>query len=208
MYYYLFIALSIIIGYLLGSINSAVIISRLFYKEDIRTQGSKNAGLTNMLRVYGVKAAVFTFIGDFCKGIIAVCIGYIMGDVLFACLGGGFAVIGHIFPAYFGFKGGKGVLTTFSVLIVITPIPTLIAFGLFVIVVLLTRYVSLGSILAAFSIPFVVYFLGDKLLSYGGLSPVFFLTASMALIVIVKHYTNIGRLIKGTESRLSLSKKK
>lgn len=205
--YYFSIALSIVIGYFLGSINSAVILSRLFYKEDIREKGSKNAGLTNMLRVYGAKAAAFTFLGDFCKGIIAVCAGYIMGVVLFACLAGGFAVLGHVFPAYFGFKGGKGVLTAFSVMIVICPLPTLIALGIFVITVALTRYVSLGSILAASSIPFVTYFLGGKLFSYGGLSPVFFLACTLCVIIVVKHHANIVRLVTGKESKLKLSKK-
>lgn len=208
MYYYLFIAISILVGYFLGSINSAVIISRMFYREDIREKGSKNAGLTNMLRVYGIKAAVFTFLGDFCKGIVSACVGYIMGDILFACLAGGFAVLGHVFPAYFGFKGGKGVLTAFSVMIVIAPLPTLIAFSVFVLLVLVTRYVSLGSVLAAFSIPLITYFLGDTLFSYGGFSPVFFLSAGLALLIIIKHHANIGRLFKGTESKLSFRKKK
>ncbi|MBR3838654.1 MAG: glycerol-3-phosphate 1-O-acyltransferase PlsY [Clostridia bacterium] len=205
--YYFYVALSIVVGYLLGSINSAVIISRLFFKEDIREKGSKNAGLTNMLRVYGAKAAAFTFIGDFCKGIIAVCAGYIMGDMLFACLGGGFAVLGHVFPAYFGFKGGKGVLTAFSVMIVICPLPTLVALAIFIIIVVLTRFVSLGSILAAASIPFITYFLGDKLFSRGGLSPVFFLACALAVVIIVKHHANIVRLVTGKESKLSLRKK-
>ena len=204
--FYLFIALSIVIGYFLGSINSAVILSRLFYKEDIREKGSKNAGLTNMLRVYGAKAAAFTFIGDFCKGIVAVCAGFIMGDILFACLAGGFAVLGHVFPAYFGFKGGKGVLTAFSVLIVICPLPTLIALAVFIVIVALTRFVSLGSVMAALSIPFITYFLGDKLFSHGGFSPVFFLATALAVLIIVKHHANIGRLVTGKESKLKLGK--
>lgn len=208
MYYYLFIVISILVGYFLGSINSAVIISRMFYREDIREKGSKNAGLTNMLRVYGIRAAVFTFLGDFCKGIISACVGYIMGDILFACLAGGFAVLGHVFPAYFGFKGGKGVLTAFSVMLVIAPIPTLIAFSIFLIIVLITRYVSLGSVLAALSIPIITYFLGDTLFSYSGFSPVFFLTLALALLIIIKHHANLGRLFTGKESKLSFGKKK
>lgn len=214
MTHYILMAIAAVVGYLLGSINTAVLLSKLVYKNDIRTQGSGNAGMTNMQRVYGKKAAILTFLGDFCKGIAAVVIGWLMFKFAGyswqegACIAGGFAVIGHNWPLYFGFKGGKGVLTTFSVLIVITPIPTLIVFALFILVVLVTKYVSLGSILAAVFLPVIVFFIGDRLLTQGGASPVFFLTLVGSLLIIIRHHANIARLINGTESKLDLHKKK
>lgn len=137
MKYYILMAGAALLGYLLGSVNSAVILSKLVYKKDIRLQGSGNAGMTNMQRIYGKKAALFTFLGDFCKGIVAVLLGRLLLGVFAsaslhgACIAGAFAVIGHNWPLYFGFKGGKGVLTTFSVMIIIAPLPTLVAFGIF-----------------------------------------------------------------------------
>lgn len=119
MKYYILMAGAALLGYLLGSVNSAVILSKLVYKKDIRLQGSGNAGMTNMQRIYGKKAALFTFLGDFCKGIVAVLLGRLLLGVFAsaslhgACIAGAFAVIGHNWPLYFGFKGGKGVLTTF-----------------------------------------------------------------------------------------------
>ena len=205
-------AAAALIGYLLGSINTAVILSKAVYKKDIRLQGSGNAGMTNMQRIYGKKAALFTFMGDFCKGIAAVLLGKLLlhaggfASVDGACIAGAFAVIGHNWPVYFGFKGGKGVLTAFSVMIIIAPLPTLIAFGIFVITVLLTKYVSLGSIIAAASLPVVSYFLGDALCSISGISAVFFISLFVAVMLIARHHANIGRLIKGTESKLNLHK--
>ena len=213
MKYVILLAAAALIGYLLGSINTAVILSKIIYKKDIRLQGSGNAGMTNMQRVYGKKAALFTFFGDFCKGIAAVLLGRLLFGIfddsmqVGACVAGAFAVIGHNWPLYFGFKGGKGVLTTFSVLIVIAPLPTLIAFVVFLIVVLLTKYVSLGSMLAAAVLPVVVFFLGDVLCAEGGFSPVFYLALFVAVMIIARHHANIARLVKGTESKLNLHKK-
>lgn len=210
--FYIVLCLLAIMGYLLGSINSAVIISKVIYKNDIRTQGSGNAGLTNMNRVYGKKAALFTFLGDFCKGIIAVVVGKIVMSIagydvlLGACIAGGFSVIGHNWPIYFGFKGGKGVLTSFSVLVILVPIPALIILLAFILVVALTKYVSLGSIVSSAILPFIVVFLGDYLGTSSGVTPVFFLCLFVSLLVIIRHHANIGRLIKGQESKLSLKK--
>ena len=203
-----------LLGYLLGSVNSAVILSKLVYKKDIRLQGSGNAGMTNMQRIYGKKAALFTFLGDFCKGIVAVLLGRLLLGVFAsaslhgACIAGAFAVIGHNWPLYFGFKGGKGVLTTFSVMIIIAPLPTLVAFGIFLITVILTKYVSLGSLLAAVSLPVVVFFLGDVLCTQRGLGPVFYLSLFVAVLIIARNHANIRRLLQGKESKLSLHKNK
>lgn len=147
------IILSGIIGYLLGSINTAIIVGKLFYKTDVREHGSGNAGTTNTLRILGKGAAIAVLIGDFLKGVIACLIGrYLAGEIIsevFAgeYLGGLFAVLGHNWPVYFGFKGGKGVLTSFAVVLMFSPKSALVCLSAFIIIVALTRYVSLGSII-------------------------------------------------------------
>lgn len=212
MTYYILLASVAVIGYLLGSINSAVILSKAVYGQDIRTQGSGNAGMTNMNRVYGKRAALFTFLGDFCKGIIAV----LLGKLLFhffgfdssqgACIAGAFAVIGHNWPVYFGFKGGKGVLTSFSVLVIVAPIPALLSLVVFVVIVALTKYVSLGSIVGSALLPIMVFFAGDYLFLTSGITSTFWLCVFVAVLIIVRHHANIKRLIKGEESKLNFKK--
>lgn len=210
---YVMIAVVLVIGYLLGSVNAAVIISKTFYRKDIRTCGSGNAGTTNMLRTFGKKAAAGTFLVDLLKGIVSAFIGLLVmklsgfdtvtGEV-FGAIG---AILGHNWPVYFGFKGGKGVLTSFAVALVIMPIPALICLGVFVVAVVITRYVSLGSMLAAFSLPFTVYFLGGSLGIVGGFTMYFIFSVFVAALLIARHYANIGRLVKGTESKLFSGKK-
>lgn len=210
----LYIVLAIIIGYLIGSINGAVIISRVFYRSDIRNFGSGNAGATNMLRTFGKRAAFFTFLIDLCKGIVAALLfGFIFKYLshslsfdLGAALGGGFAILGHNWPVYFKFKGGKGVLTSFAVMLVLCPVPTLCCLGVFLIVVLISRIVSLSSILAAVALPFAVYFLGNILGHSGGFSVIFFMSVPVSLLLIIRHHANIGRIIKGTESKIGHKK--
>ncbi len=205
----LWLVISAIVGYLLGSINGAVLISKIFYGSDIRSHGSGNAGTTNMLRTFGKKAAAGTFLVDLLKGVVAalLCgffvsfvgskIGYDMG----ACVGGAFAILGHNWPLYFGFKGGKGVLTSFAVLVVLTPLSALCALGVFIIVVAISRYVSLGSILAALTLPGFTWL-------FAGFTPVFYLGLVAAVLLIARHHANIGRLIRGTESKLGQKSKK
>lgn len=208
------IILSLIIGYLLGSLNGGVIVSRFIYRDDVRKHGSGNAGTTNMLRSFGKKAAVFTFCIDFLKGIVSSLIAgflfmFFSGNPDFtfsfgACLGGAGAILGHNWPLFFGFKGGKGVLTTFACMLIAAPLPALISFALFIIIVASTRYVSLGSILAAFILPFTVFFLGGYLGIQSGFTAVFVFCVLAAMLLIIRHHGNIARLIKGTESKLNL----
>ncbi|MBE7057458.1 MAG: glycerol-3-phosphate 1-O-acyltransferase PlsY [Ruminococcaceae bacterium] len=199
-----------LIGYLLGSINTSIVLSKVLYKEDIREKGSGNAGTTNALRSYGKKFAAFTLLGDLLKGIVAVLLAWLVAPTgwnqLAGVIAGGAAILGHNFPVYFGFKGGKGVLTTFAVMVVITPVPALIALLIFIALVLVFKYVSLGSMTAAASLPLIVYFRGDYMDIPGGSTPIFWMSVGVALLIIIRHHANIGRLIKGTESKLSLKK--
>ncbi len=205
----LWIVISAVVGYLLGSINGAVLISKIFYGSDVRKHGSGNAGTTNMLRTFGKKAAAGTFLVDLLKGVVAALfcgffvkfVGVEIGYDIDACIGGAFAILGHNWPLYFGFKGGKGVLTSFAVLVVLSPIPALCALGVFVLIVALFRYVSLGSIVAALTLPVWIWL-------FAGFSPVFYLGLFAAILLLGRHHANIGRLIRGTESKLGQKSKK
>jgi glycerol-3-phosphate acyltransferase PlsY len=197
---------ALVVGYLLGSLNTAVIVGKI-YGKDIRSHGSKSAGLTNTLRVLGKPAAVLVLAGDILKGIVACLIGLQLGvyahsgeavDCVSLLAAGAGAVIGHNWPVYFGFKGGKGALTGAAVLFMFDWRMALTCLGLFVAMVALTRYVSLGTICA--SILFVI-------LSF---VPAFHHTfyfqlfaCVMASIIVIKHRENIRRLISGTENRLA-----
>lgn len=151
--------LTLIIGYLLGSISTGVIVSRVFGHKDIRSEGSGNSGTTNMLRVMGKKYALLTFAGDLFKGIAAVLIGKAwLGTQAGEIVGAFGAILGHNFPLYFGFKGGKGIATSFGCLLVVFPVQTLCAFGVFLLLVAATRYVSAGSLGAAVTLPFFIMF--------------------------------------------------
>lgn len=201
-------------GYLLGSVNAAVIISKLLYKSDIREHGSGNAGMTNMLRTFGKKAALLTFLVDFFKGVVACLIAVALAHIvvknadlalwkeIFKVAAGAGAVLGHNWPVYFGFKGGKGVLTSLAIMLFIVPVPSLIALGVFIIIVAVTRYVSLGSMLAALTLPFTVYFAGDYLGTTSGFTASFVFCVFLASLLIARHHANIVRLIKGTESKI------
>lgn len=200
----IFVALAA--GYLLGSLNTAVIVGKL-YGKDIRGHGSKNAGLTNTLRVLGKSAAVFVLAGDILKGIVACLIGLRLGvyvhsgaaiDCVSLLAAGAGAVIGHNWPVYFGFKGGKGALTAVAVLFMFDWVMALICLGFFLTIVAVTRYVSLGTISAA------IFFVAMSFMPVFGHSFYFHIfVCLMALIIIFKHRENIQRLLSGTESKLT-----
>ncbi len=198
--------LTALIAYTLGSLNFALILSKKMYGEDIREFGSKNAGTTNMARTYGKKAALFTILGDILKGVVAVIAGsFLMGATLGGYFGGLMCVIGHVFPVFYGFRGGKGVATAAAVILVVNPIVFLVVLGVFVLTVLLTRYVSLGSCLAAAIFPFMTYqFVAGKVPNWG---QAFICAFLMAILVICKHHTNLRRLANGQESKFAFKKK-
>ena len=221
------VVLCAILGYLLGSINSSLLVGKL-YNVDVRNHGSGNAGTTNVLRTLGKKAALLTFVGDLLKGIMACLLGKavmaIMGELFGRAVSlginhpehvglmaaGTLCVIGHNWPVYFGFKGGKGVLTTFAVFLMMAPIPALITLGVFILVVILSKYISLASMLAAVFLPVFVFV--AHLLKWNVNVPdiAFYLAFCIPLsaLIIVKHKKNIRKLIDGTENKLSLKKSK
>jgi glycerol-3-phosphate acyltransferase PlsY len=194
------------LGYLLGSLNTSVIVSKL-YGKDIRSHGSKSAGLTNTLRVLGKPAAVFVLSGDILKGIVACLIGLQLGvyvysgetkDCVSLLAAGAGVVIGHNWPIYFGFKGGKGVLTAVTVMFMINWPIALISLVFFVLIVALTRYVSLGTISAT-----MLFVIISFVPVFGSTFYFSIFTCLMALTIIFKHRENIQRLLSGTENRLT-----
>lgn len=200
-----FFVSGIVIPYLFGSINSAVIISRLLYRDDIRNHGSGNAGMTNMLRTYGKGAAGLTLLGDLSKTALAiVCASFLMGHYIIgwtACL---FCMVGHIFPIFHRFHGGKGVLCAATGLLILSPATFLCVFGIFVLLVAVTRYVSLGSVVGGLMLPLIV---NARILPGGGILDGV-IAVIMALIILWCHRGNLKRIQNRTESKLSFKKKK
>lgn len=209
--------LVLLASYLLGSINSAILISKLIYKEDIRTKGSGNGGMTNMLRSFGGKAALMTLAGDLLKTAISIFLagfvfgfGYVHGISVqgFCYCAGLFAVLGHVFPLYYGFKGGKGVLVTSAMALILTPIPFLMLFVLFVVIVAGSKYVSLGSVCVAMLYPvllhgtFAVVFESqmDGLIALS--------TIILACLIVWCHRENLKRIGEKKENKLSFKKNK
>ena len=204
------IILVLIIGYLLGSFNTSILVGKL-YGTDIRKHGSGNAGMTNTLRTLGKVAALLVIIGDMLKGILAFIIGNLIInsippeisiDVIgIGGMAGGIAAIaGHNWPLYFGFKGGKGILTSFSVILMMDWKLGLILLGIFLIIVVLTRFVSLGSIIASIAFPITAFIKGN-----GIVFTVF--AAILAVLATIMHRSNIKRLLSGTERKLGSKKK-
>jgi glycerol-3-phosphate acyltransferase PlsY len=203
------LSLSLIIGlsYLLGSIPTSIIVSKIQKGIDIRDYGSKNAGATNVYRVLGPVPALIVLASDAAKGVIAVlCISQLFfGDsysnlILVRILAGIFAIVGHIYPVYAGFKGGKGIGTGLGVLLALIPREVIMALGLFLIVVTVTRYVSLGSLAAATFIFLALvvekYYLGVRVDQELVIACLF-----LTVLVFYTHRSNIKRLLSGTESK-------
>lgn len=189
-----------VVGYLCGSVNSAILISKKLCGFDIRTKGSGNAGLTNVHRTLGGKYTLMVLVGDVLKAVIALRVGeYLMGP-FGQLIAGAFVIMGHVFPLYFGFKGGKGVLVGATMVALFDWRIFLILFVIFVILVAVTRWISLGSIIGAFGFPILIWlFYGDIKMTV--------LSVLMAASVIFMHRSNIVRILKGTENKFSFRKK-
>jgi glycerol-3-phosphate acyltransferase PlsY len=204
------LSILVILAYLLGSIPTSVWVGKYFYNIDVREHGSGNAGATNTMRVLGWKAGVPVLLFDALKGWMAVMLilftnidsstpTYINIKILLGIV----AVIGHIFPIYVGFRGGKGVATLLGMVIAITPIPAIIAFGIFSVVLLLTKYVSAGSITAGISYPIMIF----TAFNYNSMV-LNILSILIAVLLVITHRKNIERLIKGEESKAGFLVKK
>lgn len=211
------VIVTIIAAYLIGSINFAVIFAKAFLKKDVRTLGSGNAGATNVLRNAGPLPGALTFLCDALKGFVAVFIGKQIFLYLFnngtewaqpiygAYLCGLFCMIGHIYPIFFQFKGGKGIATSVGIYSVCSPIAIISGLGVFIAVTAISKMVSLGSILSAIVVVTLSIIFHDET---AHLAPQIILSVIMGVIVIAKHNQNIKRLLNGTESKIGKSKKK
>jgi len=189
-----------IAAYLIGSISSAVIVSRFMGLPDPRTMGSKNPGATNVLRTGNKRAAAFTLIGDVLKGVVAVVLTRALTDqewVIAAC--GLFVFLGHLYPVFLRFRGGKGVATGLGVYLALSPWLGLFGVLTWVIVAAVFRYSSLGSLLAASAMPIFSWFFLHNV-------PVLVMTLIMAAFVVWRHRENIKRIATGNESRIKLSR--
>lgn len=206
-----------IVAYLLGSVNSAIIVSKLVYREDIRTKGSGNAGMTNMLRNYGGRAALLTLVGDLGKTVISIVIAgvvfgfrytpYIISVSDMCYLAGLCAVLGHVFPIYYGFKGGKGVLATATMALVLSPVAFAILILLFVGIVWVSRYVSLGSVIVAVLYPVLLHGYFAVFETY--MPPFTAISAILiACLIVWCHRANLQRIGNRTENKLSFGRKK
>ncbi len=247
----LFLLLFALLGYLLGSVNFAILVTRWFTGRDVRNAGSGNAGMTNVMRTAGFLPGVLTFLGDFLKGVAAVYLGkYLLTGLLVplapetvitesgkvldyaaavapvygASVSGFFCLVGHMFPLYFGFRGGKGIATTAGVMLVLDWRVFLIVVGIFAVSVLVTRIVSLSSIIAAVCYPVVTWMCFSLLPSSDAVNAAamsayhplviplrWFLTlvaVCFTALILYKHRDNMARLRKRQEKRFSLKKNK
>lgn len=205
-----------LVAYLLGSISFSVIISKKMAGFDVREKGSGNAGATNMLRSVGKKGAIFTLIGDCLKGVVAILFAIIVGKIakntdkaLLVQLAGIAVVLGHTFPIFFGFKGGKGVATSLGVLLVSNWQIGLICLVFALVLMALTKMVSLGSCGAAVLFPVLTLFINQHytVLTEGKTGKTYLIySIILAIIVLYNHRSNIKRLMNGTENKLSFKK--
>jgi len=195
----------VVLAYLIGSIPTSVWVSQLFFKKDIRDYGSGNAGATNTFRVLGSKAGIFVFLFDFIKGFISVDLAYLIasyqhdpiGLTNFQVILGIAAVLGHIFPIWANFRGGKGIATLFGMILAIQPLVALCLVFIFALMLITTRYVSLSSISASLAFPILILFIfREPEIMYR----IFAIAA--ALMVVLSHHKNINRLLSGKESKI------
>lgn len=207
------IAMGLAVSYLIGSMTPSIWIGRIFYNVDVRTKGSKNAGTTNTIRVLGPKAGIIVFIIDVLKGCLALYLSNLfvaafLDDTpleIFNIISAACVVLGHVFPIYEGFKGGKGVATMLGVLIYLYSEIFWILLLIFIIVFIIWRYISLGSITAAIAFPityyiYSVYYAKD-------IDPILFIFAIVvAIFIVITHRANIKRLVKGEEKKFKFKK--
>lgn len=198
-----------LLAYLLGSISTSVWVGKWFFNLDIRTHGSGNAGATNTIRVFGLKAGLPVLVFDVFKAWLAVTLSHWLGndnftvnqEVVYRIILGGLAVIGHVYPVFAGFRGGKGVASLVGVVIALFPAAFLVILVFFILVFIVTRIVSVSSMSSALVFPFIVIFVFDE-----KSLPLIILAVAVALFVPYTHRENIKRLINGTEKKFDFGK--
>lgn len=203
-----------IIAYLLGSISFSVIISKKMAGFDVREKGSGNAGTTNVLRTVGKKAAIITLICDILKGVIAILVAILAGKIvqgldnaLLVQLAGIFVIVGHTFPVFFKFKGGKGIATSLGVLLMINWQIGLICLVFALVLMILTKMVSVGSIAAAVLFPVLVLFIKDNyIVAESSNWSYLIFSIIIAVLVIFNHRGNLKRILNGSENKISFKK--
>jgi acyl phosphate:glycerol-3-phosphate acyltransferase len=215
------IGLIVVLSYLIGSFPTSIIVARKARGIDIRQYGSGNAGGTNVLRVLGWKAGVFVILMDMAKGLIATMLlaRLMYGPIPFEnrtpfddftvvqIIAGCAAILGHVWTLFAGFKGGKGIATAGGMLLGIAPIEVAVAFGVFLIVFVLSQYVSLGSLSAAVAFPLTMFFRENVfMVEIEGYHTLIFFSIGISLLIVFTHRANIKRLIAGTENRMSAAR--
>lgn len=200
-----------IIAYLIGSINFSILISKKMAGFDIREKGSGNAGTTNMLRAVGKKAAIITLICDILKGVVSILIAVLAGKIiknldnaLLVQLAGIFVILGHTFPVFFNFKGGKGIATSLGVLLMVNWQIGLICLVFALVLIALTKMVSVGSIAAGILFPILVVFINQNYIVQSSNLSYLVFSIIIAIFVIFNHRANVQRILTGTENKLSL----
>jgi glycerol-3-phosphate acyltransferase PlsY len=203
-----------IAAYLLGSVSNAVWVGRVLYRTDVRNYGSKNAGSTNVLRVLGWKAALPVFVLDMAKGAAAVCLALLSGlpagtdaFVGFQIVLGMMAMLGHIFPVFAGFKGGKGVATVAGVMTAIHPGAMAMTFGVFALTLLISHFVSLSSMVAALCFPFIVVVVFGSWLNVEETLTLKLFSGVVMAVILLTHRNNMKRLWRGEESKIAFRRK-
>ncbi len=199
----LLILATIFTAYILGSVNTAVILSKLIYREDIRTKGSGNAGMTNMMRTYGKGPAALTLLGDMLKAMLGMITGTLLLGINGAYLAGLFCVIGHVIPIFYRFKGGKGVASSAMVLLYIDWRVFLIILSIFILITWATKYLSLASVLCMAISPLLLNRFDNS--QYDNILRLL-LSLAMSAVVVFMHRSNIKRIMNGTENKFKFKK--
>ena len=206
--FYIICAAFAVAAYLLGGVNAAIVISKLKYKQDIRTVGSGNPGFTNFKRVYGLNGwAIFVMLSDIIKAAIPVCLAMITFRNLYdmgqfgAAFTGLFAMLGHCFPVWYGFKGGKAFMAGFGTIWFVDWRMALIAMVLFIVLLLLIKYMSVASCISSVACPVILSIFGAESIV------VLIISAASALLVVIRHKENFKKLAHGTESKFTFKKK-
>ncbi len=195
-----------IVPYVLGSLNCAIIITKKLYHDDIRSHGSGNAGMTNMLRTYGTKMAVLTLLCDASKAVVSILVGRLVFGIIGAYVAGLACIVGHVFPLFYKFKGGKGVVTVAVTIFMTNWKVGLVLLFMFLVLVGFSKFVSLGSVMCMLIYPLILDRI-NMLERIPAPKLVMLFAMAMTVLIVAKHAPNIKRLVEGTESKISFTRK-